>query len=272
MPANFRRFGDLPQEIQLMVFEEYLRDTLKPRIVLLDTSELGTGWRWEVGNRTQLFQTRPFMVAFALAGIPNASATRVAMAFVEHLNSASIYWSKDIDYWGNLDLCLESEIFWLPDDLVQFGITTLGDQVGRGTDQTHISRIMTSLAAFEGVLGRETRLGEDIDRGDASEESFTDMLVITIIEDLFPSARELYVMVDIPRGHISYESVQFLRGSDPALPRLGGDNAAGSRCHLAYETYETINRIILTCNPDRGHTDRALPELWFGFRRSALSD
>ncbi|POS71932.1 hypothetical protein DHEL01_v209675 [Diaporthe helianthi] len=274
MSHEFPQFLSLPRELQLLIFEQALVVSLNPRIVLLDTQEHSlfvcdkhlVGWGWRVSNREQLEQDSPAEVANALMQVSNTgryAANQFLDRFVLPFNPPQV----SQPFLG-LGLCLIHDVFWLPDDLDEFLITTIGPPADPDpVDEENMSNLMISLEPFQEALEWATQSGYEFSEP-VGYRQFLKSVLINII-DTFPSAWDLIVMVDVPRGqHISWDQIQVVRGSDPDLSRIqgGGDGS----CHSLYQTYEALSQKLVSEDPARDRA-RALPELSFAFRRAVQS-
>jgi hypothetical protein len=269
MSGNFHLFQSLPRELQIMVFEEFVMASLNPRIALLDTQEQALfvwdnhllGWQWSIGNREQLEQGSLATVAATLLQV-NTTARYVANQFLDRLGQP-INPPRTSEAMMGLGLSLSNDIFWLPDDLPHFLITTMGAPVVLGpTDDESISNIMISLRAFEVTLRWAMKRGEQYEEDDEFEQ-FLAVVLINVV-DSFPAAWDLTIMVDVPRGNnVSWDQVQIVAGNDPALSKLGGD--LPRRCQRAYDRYEWLNQNLVEDDPNRAWPGRPLPRLSFAF-------
>lgn len=275
MPQDFPQFLSLPQELQLMIFEEALADSLQPRIVRLETQEQALfvwdnnllGWCWTVSNREQLERDSPAAVAGVLLQV-NSTARHAANQFLDRL-APPVSPPQVCHALMGLGLCFLRDVFWLPDELVELVITTMGPPVDPShTDEERISTIMISIDPFEQALRWATQEGHEFTE-DVEFIMFLKLLLINIV-DSFPAAWDLIIMVNVDREeHISWDQIEIIRGDYPDLWRLrAGGNG---RCHALYQKYEELNRDIQLDDPGRSWPGRALPELSFACRRPVRS-
>jgi hypothetical protein len=115
MPGIFHYFQSLPVELQLMVWEEFLRCIDKRRIVLLnakpveesDDDDYGEWyWYWSLksDNHEQLIADPSSVVAQSLLAVCSSSrnvATRLSQSTAPTLH-------------------LARDVFWIPDDLMRY--------------------------------------------------------------------------------------------------------------------------------------------------------
>lgn len=259
-----------------MVFEEALMVSLNPRFVCLELEERALfvwdnhllGWFWSVGNREQLERESPAGVATTLLQV-NSTARHAANHFLDRL-AAPLDPPQVSHALMGLGLCLHRDLFWLPDELVEFVITTMGPPAELGhTDDERISNIMISIGPFKEALLWATQSGAEFTEEETEFIMFLKFLLINIV-DMFPAAWDLIIMVNVEREeHISWDQIEIIKGNDPYLWRLrAGGNG---RCHSLYLKYEELNRELVEENPDRGWDGRALPELSFACRRPVRS-
>lgn len=287
-PGNFNHFRFLPRELQLMVFEEFLQATQKPRIVLLDVEECQLfswdshllGWQLKVENREQLHAENPAVVARSLLGVSRRSRY-VATRFLDRLDDM-IDPPIHSDALMGLGLSLACDFFWLPDDLPRFVATRGNPPALLGpTDEEEVDFIMISLHAFEEALRWAMGRWEDYERVDGAAQWLR--FVLGDVLDYYPASWNLVIIVDVPRGHISWDQIEIVGAHDIAIFGMGGDDGP-DRCCSAFRNYETLHDDILrTCalqqdlNDDDGDvpserqgSGRAWPELSFAFLRSEL--
>lgn len=314
MSGTFPRFQALPRELQLLVFEEVILATQKPRIALIDAEEVisteevelvGPGtidyasWTPMVENEEQLHAEKPTVVAWSLLGVSSASRY-VATRFLQR--SVEINPMIEINYLGNLinvayyghlpkqlGLSLELDVFWIPDDLEEYyrirNHRPTGS-TGEEPEEDHMQSVMVSLHAFEKAFQWKI---------DQSREDYLDVcetylgwgsVLRNVFRRYFPRMRNLIVMVDVPRGHVSWDQIQVVGADDPT-PYTLSDEDAPARCYSALESYMALQseymRIIarelrqylsLGLPLDEFDPEERLtqpwPELSFAFRRPSL--
>lgn len=255
-----------------MVFEEFLLESLKPRVVILDMVKVQiftwahvTGWEWLLGNREALQAESPATLAAILREV-NSTARSVANQFLERFSGPVDPPINAPALMGpELGLSLSRDLFWLPDDLQKFGLARLGPPAVSGpADDDNISVIMISLASFEEGLGWAMEQWEN------SNDEFTlwfnlKALLLRIL-DCFPSAGKLIVTVDVPRRNICWAQLQEVGVSDTALLRMGGDGAR--RCRSVNNAYQWLHQQIMG---DEAHEDFLFGPLWSGGELPELS-
>lgn len=288
MSGTFHRFQDLPRELQLMVFEQVILATPKPRIVLIDAEEVvkfaqrfefvGPGWvdyaAWTpvVENKEQLYAEKPTVVAWGLLGV-NSASRYVATRFLHR--SVEINPMVEINYLGNLvnvpyyghlpkqlNLSVESDVFWVPDDLEEFcrirNHRPTGSTDGE-PEEDHMQSVMISLHTFEKAFQWKI---------DQSREDYLDVcethrgwgsVLRTVLRYYFPRTRNLIVMVDVPRGHVSWDQIQVVGADDPT-PYTLSDGDAPVRCYSALESYMALQSEYMRIIARELHQ-----HLWLGF-------
>lgn len=262
-----------------MVFEEFLLESLKPRVVLLNVLKTqvfswthSTIWEWRVANRASLQAEGPAAAAAVLHEV-NPMARSVANQFRERLGLPDDPPPITPTPAGNeLRLPLSSnDLFWLPDEIQNVSIARLVPPIVGATNDDHIAVIMLGLESFEFCL----RLAMDHPNLDQPDEfrpgTFLRDALLTIF-DCFPTASRLIVTVDVPRHHISSDQLQEVRVTDAALLRMEGDGPR--RCYSAHNAYEMLQEYLMKDDDEgfffrQGWAGRVLPELSFAFLRPA---
>ncbi|KAG6358518.1 hypothetical protein INS49_014402 [Diaporthe citri] len=249
MSSTFHHLQLLPFELQLMVFEEVILATQKPRIVLLDVEEvqivdtdlpellglqLLSGWKFRVENREELHAENPKVVASSLLGVCSASR-HVAARSLGRPDEIIKPPQNDNALMG-LDLSHTSDVFWLSDDMARFMDICDGVPIGEGLpDEDDMDTVMLSLQTLEQVFHlRNIQIRED-------HENLirVSMYQGSVLHDLFltfPGVRNLVIMVDVPRGHISWDQLQVFGANNPT-PVTMSDEDGPARCHSALESY-----------------------------------
>lgn len=252
-----------------MVFEQVILATQKPRIVLIDAEEVisaeevelvGPGrvdyaaWTPMVENKEQLHAEKPTVVAWSLLGV-NSASRYVATRFLHR--SVEINPMIEINYLGNLinipyyghlpkrlGLSVELDVFWVPDDLEEFcrirNHRSTGNTDG-DPEEDHMQSVMISLHTFEKTFQKK------IDQSRQSRKEYLDVCETYLGEGsalrnffrYFPRMRNLIVMVDVPRGHLSWDQIQVVEADDPT-PYTLGDEDAPNRCYSALESYLAV--------------------------------
>lgn len=248
MPGVFHCFQSLPFELQFMVWEEFLRGVDKRNIVLLNAKPVSQpgdedwDWSWylELENHEQLHMGPASVMArslMALCGSSRYVATRV-------LGATQLSEPTSMPIQSELTLSLVRDVFWVPDDLVQFMKTTYDSVFRPNRDeprvafecQSHLApfetsttytldlhRIkyaMISLHTFEQAI-----LWSDPDSewcgGDSIEAFLSRKYCLARLNWEFLGVPNLIVMVDVPRVQVSWEHIQIVGVDDPALYELG---------------------------------------------------
>lgn len=273
MPSTFPQFQSLPPELQLMVFEEFLLESLKTRVVLLKVVETQIDWEWRVGNKEPLQAESPAALAATLREV-NSTARSVADRFLARFGYPVDPLTDGPALIGTeLGLSLSRDLFWLPDDLQRLARARLGPpSILAPTDGDQVAVVMLNLESLED--GLQWTLNRLHIRGDPGVFSryFLKTLLLRIL-GCFPAAWKLIVTVDIPRRHISWGQLQEVGIGDTALLRMGGDVAR--RCYSVYNAYEMLQQRLMNDDDDQwffhdhGWSGLALPELSFAFLRPA---
>ncbi|KAK2609400.1 hypothetical protein N8I77_002897 [Diaporthe amygdali] len=282
--GRFSCFQVLPSELQLMVFEEVVLATLKPRVVLLDVEARSSFhpdfhlicWQITVENRQQLHEENPSVVAHKIMGISSAGGY-TGTRFLNTLNVIDP--PRYCSALFGLGVSLAWDLFWLPDNLEQFMATRQYPALLRGpTDEDEINFIMMSLHVFEEAVrwaGRRWEQHEEL-----NENTQRRQFLLNEVFECFPSSWELVIMVNVPRGHISWDEVQLTGINDPEILTMGDREDGPDRCHSVYQTYEMLHDGLMEVyasqlnegNEDllfRDGLERAWPQLSFAFRKSA---
>ncbi|KAK7713711.1 hypothetical protein SLS63_012026 [Diaporthe eres] len=246
MSGIFHRFQALPWELQLMVFEEFILATKKPRIALLDVEDVDLGipddpdfpaWRIRIDNPEQLHAEKPTVVARSLLGVSSASR-HVATRFLDRPDHT---WDPPYCHHlpAELGLSVERDVFWVPDDLPQDMKTRSGGPAGHGrSEEDDMEFVMISLDTFERHFqwgtnqlweDREEIRGSEIGRRSVLRKFFW----------TYPRSRHLIIMVDVPRGHVSWDQIQVVGSNDPT-PYTMRDEDGPARCHSALENYVAL--------------------------------
>lgn len=243
MSGIFHRFQALPWELQLMVFEEFILATKKPRIVLLDVEEVQIvtpdildfdGWQFRVGNREELHAENPRVVARSLLGVCSASR-HAATQFLDRPDEIIKPPRYDTALMG-LGLSLSSDVFWIPDDLLQFMKTC--DNIPASylpPEEEDIDTVMLSLHTLEQVFHRcNARIRED--HSDLGQGAVYHHALLHELFFAFSGMRNLVIMVDVPRGHVSWDQLQVVGVNDPTSVTMSVEDGP-ARCHSALENY-----------------------------------
>lgn len=230
-----------------MVFEEVILATQKPRIVLLDVEEFQVDvpdlpewfdpeyicWQFRVENREELRAENPKVVARNLLGACSASR-HVAARFLDRPGDIIKPPANDIGLMG-LGLSLTSDVFWISDDMERFMRVSGGFPVGQGLPDEHdMDTVMLSLHTFEQVFDLD-----NIQTPEDHENVSAPLYEGSLLHDLcftFTGARNLVIMVDVPRGHVSWDQLHF-RGANDPTPVAMSDEDGPARCHSALESY-----------------------------------
>lgn len=123
MSSDFDHLQRLPRELQLMVFEEFIRAAQEPRIVLLDVEDCEAldydyhademvpvlGWKLRVDNREQLHSESPAVVARRLLAVCSTSR-RVAKRFLDRPDAVAQA-PEHCEALMGLGLSLDDDIF-----------------------------------------------------------------------------------------------------------------------------------------------------------------
>lgn len=231
-----------------MVFEEVILAAQEPRIVLLDVEEVEildtdnpvlrgsdyNGWQFRVENREELRAERPKVVARSLLGVCSASR-HVAARFLDRPDEMIKPRPCDNTLMA-LGLSLTSDFFWLSDDLPRFMETCDNIPAGWGPpEEDYIESIMLSLHTFEQVFD----LGKIHSRKNHENMNEAVLYLCSIMHDLFftfSGLRNLVIMVDVPRSHISWDQLQVVGANDPTTVTMI-DEDGPARCHSALEDY-----------------------------------
>lgn len=231
-----------------MVFEEVILATQKPRIVLLDAEDVEVhlphlfgrrgswfdGWQFKVENREEVHAENPKVVARSLLGVCSASRY-VATRFLDRPNHIIKPPQWDEALMG-LGLSLTSDVFWLPDNLSLFLDTCTNVPAGSGPPEEYLmGSVMLSLDTFEKVFHRDNiQILEDHE--DVSDAHLYQGTLLHDFLFIFPGVRNLFIMVDDARGHISLDQLQIVGANDPASVTTREEDGL-ARCHAALENY-----------------------------------
>lgn len=274
--AGFPQFQLLPPELQLMVWEEVVSAIEKPRVVLLDVEECPDFqiaeysedldvWRIRVDNSEELFAESHLAAALNLSGVCSTSryvATRTLDQI--HIVNPPQYCLA----FEDLGLSLSSDVFWIPDNLLRFMQARQDPSVIlEAADEHDINQLMISLDSLEKLVHWATGHWELYE--DTNEDMHMLSLFLEELFDSFRSAHALIVMVDVPRGHVSWDQIQ--------VAGLHEDNVP-DRCHSVFQLYEAryddFTERWASVAEEHGlkppdASARAWPELSSAFRKSA---
>lgn len=258
---DFPMFSLLPMELQLQIFEQALEDLAdKPRIALLgatstpcfDKSTPGRGvtigWTLIVENSEELHRDNPYDLAHRLLQICPSGAHIAKRFFKSH-----VVWDPP-HYCGalqNLDLSLDSDIFWLPDDLYQFFSTRAGTAASPQChqDESWIRRLMISLDTLEEVMhwSQGRILEHEMPEGYLSSP----ILCTAVLETIFGTysgCTELIVVVGAERRHLSWDEVRYVPPAEGDQPECNGpkpewevDQDAQPRCRALWDEYYSLD-------------------------------
>lgn len=283
MSANFHHLQRLSPELQLMVFEEFIRAAQSPRIVLLDVEGcqvlkynafLGhevpvPGLRFRVDNREELHSESPAVVARRLLAVCSSSR-QVAKRFLERPDCIDQP-PEDYEALMGLGLSLHDDCFWVPDDLPRYmEVHRRPAAALEYSDQHRIRSIMLSLDTFEESLDWARKRWE---RDEYVSEA--DLRLRFTLEDLLASyfgLQSLIIMVNVPRQHVCWDQMQIVNPNDGAQFDMS-DEHGSARCKSVFEKYEALRtehmQMRSTCMPDYNSDRQPYPELCFAFPRSS---
>lgn len=257
--TDFPMFCFLPKELQLRIFEQALEDLAdKPRIALLDatatpcfdntTPERGVtmGWDLTLENSDEMHRENPYDRARRFLQVCPIGAY-VAKRF---LNS-HVVWDPPhyCNALRNLDLSLESDIYWLPDNLYPFVSAREGPAASpqHTRDESWIRRLMVNLDTLEDVVRwSQGRVEEhELSEGNLLAPLSYRHILETICWTYF-GCTEIIVMVGTERRHFSWDKVRYIppaEGDDyfGPEPQWEVDQASESRCRALWDEYLSLN-------------------------------
>lgn len=282
MPADFYYFQLLPVELQLMVFEEFIRAAQKPRIVLLNAEgcegvldwekKPRLGWRMAVDNREQLHWENISAVARGLLALCSSSR-RVATQFLDRPQRVIKKAPEKHPALMGLGLSLEYDLFWLPDTLapfIAFHRRLWAGGLGGYSDERRMRTIMISLDAFEVALhwaqdqwfkDESTKLGADLHR-----------VLWRLFTLWYWGARNLIIMVDVPRRHVSLDEFKIFRTDGRTRSRMLGEHES-ARCNSVFGKYLALRNRERQKMPGNSEESRRWPQhLYFAFQKRMTLD
>lgn len=286
MSSDFQHLQRLPRELQLMVFEEFIRAAQEPSIVLLDVEDCEAldydyhademvpvlGWQLRVDNREQLHSESPAVVARRLLAVCSTSR-QVAKRFLDRPDPVAQA-PEHCEALMGLGLSLDDDIFRLPDDLPRYREVRLRPAAVRNSwDEHRITSIMISLDAFEERLHWAQKSWSGHER--VSRADVTLKFTLAGIFTAYLGAQRLIIMVDTPRQHVSWDQIRIVKANDRALFGVS-DEHGSARYNSAFDNYEALRRQHMEtrspCMPTYHLNRRPWPELYFAFPRRSSSN
>lgn len=252
MSGEFKKFQSLPWEIQVMIFEDFLLQNSpeKPRVVILHIEEvpslrLTSGDYLEqsgvkVTNWGQLLAEGPDSVARSLLDVCSSSR-EAAIRFPGCPEERPFPPHHRIKELLGLGLSLTRDFIWFPDDMLE--LTIVQENIpyynpvyfpeGEG-----IENAIISIQAVETAMDLTNRMREDdVDIDDMGPGLH---LAVDELFKSFEGLRQLVVMVDVPRQHVSWDKIQIVKPDDPALLTLAGETGR-ERCLSVLRAYEALS-------------------------------
>lgn len=263
MSSSFNRFQSLPWELQVMVFEHFMLSTQQPRIALLgvearqvqDEGAILPVWQLSLDNREQLHAGNPAVAAEGIMGLCSASRD-VATRFLAGHGGTTIKPPRHEAALMGLGLSLASDAYWIPHNMV-----SLVDPLIYGTgivEESDMESVMISLDTFEEPV-------QVASNPEGVVDVRTARLSILILEffQFFYGIRNLIIMVDVPRRHISWNQIRIVGVEDPTLPGID-DEDLRARCLDVFQRYEAVHEKHHS-RPWAYKSECTWPELSFAF-------
>lgn len=265
-----------------MVFEEFIRAAQKPRIVLLDAEGCERvldwekrprlGWRMAVDNREQLHWENISAVARGLLALCSSSR-HVATQFLERPQRVIKEAPEEHPALMGLGLSLEHDLFWLPDTLAPFMAfhrRLWAGGLGGDSDERRMRTIMISLDTFEVALHWAQDQWFKDERSKLAAELHDVLWALFTL--WYWEARNLIIMVDVPRRHVSLDEFKIFRTDGRTRFRML-DEHQSARCNSVFGKYLALRNRERQKMPGNSEESRRWPQhLYFAFQKRTTLD